>query len=247
VPGLDPTSPERVSALVAPVLDRLRVAIADRLKNDLGLLLQEVRLDVGGATTMAMLRNTVPDRAVTRDDVRAVFRYMAPAEVDAGVASALAAGVLGELPDGRLRATAQGQALLARLYAAGTDVVARLWAGHEARVQSLSALAARAVDAATATGGPAFAVLSPPHEPAGAPAAMLLAERLTPLRFHRFDAHVAAWQAAGLTVDEVKALGPGPVRDAIEQETNRLAAPPYAALDASERVELIAGLGALPN
>ena len=78
-------------------------------------------------------------------------------------------------------------------------------------------------------------------------AAMRLAEHLTSLRFHRYDAHVGAWRAEGLTVDEVQALAPGPVRDRIEAETNRRAAPPYAALDPAGRLELLAGLGALPN
>ncbi|MDP1806171.1 MAG: hypothetical protein Q8K72_13450 [Acidimicrobiales bacterium] len=76
---------------------------------------------------------------------------------------------------------------------------------------------------------------------------MRLAERLTPLRFHRFDAHVAAWEAEGLTAQEVQTLDAGPVRDRIEEATNRLSATPYAVLDAGERVELLGGLGALPN
>ncbi len=40
-------------------------------------------------------------------------------------------------------------------------------------------------------------------------------------------------------------MADGPERDAIEAETNRRGAPPYAALDVDERLELIAGLGAL--
>ena len=74
-----------------------------------------------------------------------------------------------------------------------------------------------------------------------------MSERLTGLRFHRFDAHVAAWRAAGLTPDQIKALRNGPARTAIEADTNRRAATPYAALDPAERLELLAGLGALPG
>ncbi|MDP1820138.1 MAG: hypothetical protein Q8K58_09650 [Acidimicrobiales bacterium] len=76
---------------------------------------------------------------------------------------------------------------------------------------------------------------------------MLLAERLTPLRFHRFDAHVAAGRSVGLTAETVQDLPPGDQRDVIEAETNARAGAPYEVLTPSERFELCAGLGALPN
>jgi hypothetical protein len=76
---------------------------------------------------------------------------------------------------------------------------------------------------------------------------MVAAERLTALRFHRFDAHVAAWKAAGLTGEEVASLPPGSQREAIEAETNRRAAAPYEALEPGERVDFLGALAALPN
>jgi hypothetical protein len=50
-----------------------------------------------------------------------------------------------------------------------------------------------------------------------------------------------------LTAAEIQALGPGPQREAIEAETNRLDAPVYEALDAEERLVLLGSLGALPD
>ena len=47
-------------------------------------------------------------------------------------------------------------------------------------------------------------VMAPSFEPDGASDAALLAERLTVLRLHRFDAHVAAWRAAGLTATQIR-------------------------------------------
>ena len=41
------------------------------------------------------------------------------------------------------------------------------------------------------------------------------------LRYHRADAHAAAWQAAGLTSAAIRQMAAGPARDAIEVETNR--------------------------
>lgn len=50
-----------------------------------------------------------------------------------------------------------------------------------------------------------------------------------------------------MTVDQIEAMGPGPEREAIEAETNRLDAPVYEALDAGGRLVLLASLGALPD
>jgi hypothetical protein len=141
----------------------------------------------------------------------------------------------------------RGREAVAELYAVTARLVDELWAGHEDLSNKLAALAHRAVAAAAGTGGPAFAVMAPPWEPPDASAAMLLAERLTPLRFHRFDAHVAAWRSAGLTVETVQDLPPGDQRDEIEAETNERAGAPYEVLTPSERFELCTGLGALPN
>ena len=241
----DPVSAERVAALVAPVIDRLRRAMVTAIRVRGGELTSAFGIDERAGTTMGMLRNALPRRPVTRAELHAVLRYHPPAQVDAGVAEAVAAGLL--VDDGALRATARGRECLDRFYAIGSEAVADLWSGHEARVESLLALTSRLLDAASETGGPAYAVMAPPYEPAGATPAMRLAELLTPLRFHRFDAHISAWEAEGLTVQEVQSLVAGPVRDHIEAETNRLAGAPYAALDPAERLELLGGLGALPN
>ena len=241
----DPVSAVRVAALVAPVIDRLRNAVVRAIRAHGSELAVEFGVGEPAGTPMGMLRNALPCRTVTRAELYTVLRYVPRAQVDAGVAEAVGAGLLEEGPD--LRATARGLDCLGRLYALGCSAVTDLWSGHEARVDVLLGLTARALDAAARTGGPAFAVMFPPYEPADPTPAMRLAEQLTPLRYHRFDAHVAAWEAEGLTVEEVQSLCAGPVRDRIEDETNRLAAAPYAALDPGERAELLGGLGALPN
>jgi hypothetical protein len=126
-------------------------------------------------------------------------------------------------------------------------LVDELWATEAERLPRLADLAGRLVTAAADSGGLAFELLVPVFEPEGTGTAMLLAERLTPLRFHRADAHAAAWRAAGLTAEQVQALPPGPARHAIEADTNERAAKPYAALSDAERFELVAGLGRLPS
>ncbi|MEE6258611.1 hypothetical protein [Plantactinospora sonchi] len=101
-------------------------------------------------------------------------------------------------------------------------------------------------------GGPehrdgAFDAMAPPYEPDGTPPGLLLLNRLGTLRYHRADAHAAAWQAAGHTARSIVALAPGPERLAIELETDRRAAGPYAVLTPPERLQLLADLAALPG
>jgi hypothetical protein len=142
--------------------------------------------------------------------------------------------------------------------------MAEHWAGHEDRVEGLLEPVQRVLDAALAplldgtaangrtaptaagTGDGAFAAMAPSYEPAGACPGVLLLDRLGTLRYHRADAHAAAWTAAGLTAAGVAEMAPGPERDAIEAETKRGAAPLFATLSASERLVSLADLAALP-
>ncbi|ADD41446.1 hypothetical protein [Stackebrandtia nassauensis] len=114
-------------------------------------------------------------------------------------------------------------------------------------VPRLAELVGRLLDAGRESGGPAFRALTPVFEPADATPSLLLASRLGALRHHRGDAHRAAWQGRGLSLDELRELSGGAQRQAIEDETDRLDAPIYAVLTADERLELLAGLGALPG
>jgi hypothetical protein len=100
--------------------------------------------------------------------------------------------------------------------------------------------------AAMPTGGDAFAAMTPTYEPPTATSFALVLNRLGIMRYHRADAHAAAWSAAGLAVAGIQAMGPGPEREAIEDDTNVRAAAPYAALSEDERLVLLADLAALP-
>ncbi|RKN59124.1 hypothetical protein D7193_05380 [Micromonospora costi] len=136
---------------------------------------------------------------------------------------------------------------------ATAEAAEELWSGRPgllpgpASVPRLAELVGRVLEHGLATGGPAFRAMTPPYEPADASPAMRLVTRLGSLRHHRADAHRAAWRAAGLTVDGIRALPDGPQRAAVEAETDRLDEPAYAVLGEAERWELLAGLGALPG
>ncbi|MBV1850844.1 hypothetical protein [Catellatospora tritici] len=111
----------------------------------------------------------------------------------------------------------------------------------------LAELLAVLLEAGQASGGPAFATLTPVYEPAEATDALRVCTRLGALRHHRADAHRAAWAAAGLTLDQLRALDPdSPQRQAIEDDTNRRDAPIYQALTSAQRLEFLGLLAALP-
>ncbi len=111
----------------------------------------------------------------------------------------------------------------------------------------LNELAGRLVVAAAASGGDAYAAVAPPYEPPDASPELLLHHRMAVLRYHRADAHFAAWRAAGHTVATIRGLADGPERERIEAQTNRGAGRPYATLSAVERSRLVTGLTHLPG
>lgn len=167
--------------------------------------------------------------------------------------SELAQGVMKVAADGSWHLTELGRELARYAQRATAEAAEELWSAGPpmlpglASVPRLADLVGRVLEHGLATGGPTFHAMTPPYEPDDASPAMMLTTRLGSLRHHRADAHRAAWRAAGLTAAEIKALPDGPEREAIEVETDRRDAPAYAVLTEDERLELLAGLGALPG
>lgn len=243
----DLLAPEQIAASVAPVVDRLRLAVHHSMQAAVAVAAREYALDKQMAMVIGNLRNLAPGQPVDRSAVEAVYIYAGTSAIEHGIDGLIHVGLVKEAADRRVCLTERGQSLVGEIHRLGATAANGLWTGHEERVTALAGLAERAVHAGAADGGDTFRLLAPSQEPADASDAALLSERLTGLRFHRFDAHVAAWRAAGLTADQIKALPAGPARAAIEAETNRRASTPYAGLEPSERLAFLAGLGALPG
>ena len=233
------------AAKIAPEIDRIRVAIAQGAMRRLGPLVSELGVSPGAGPLLSMFRNLPPGRRTNREAVDALFPYQ-PAETTAHALAELESAGVVAVADDEIRLTEKGVAVIDRLYAALVQVVDEMWRGVDADFEHLASITAKAITAAASTGGPTFHMLSPVYERAGTPASVRLAESLTPLRFHRFDAHVAAWRDAGLTPAEVQALENSPAKEAIEADTNARAAAAYETLDAKERTTLLDGLRVLP-
>jgi hypothetical protein len=241
----DPLAVASVAGAIAPIIDRLRIGIATRMRAGTVELALAAGLGMEGGRTFAMLRNTHEARPVVIDDLRAVFTYMPPDAVQAGIDELVEAGFV-DCEDTTLALSNSGRELMAKFVAVSGDVTQELW-GAAPSIEHLAGLTSRVFEEAKATAGPTFGVVAPFEPPADAPVPSRLAEHLTALRFHRYDCHIAAWRDAGLSAAEVAALSDGPQRDAIEATTNRCAGVPYAAITERERFELVAGLGSLSS
>ncbi|PWR13271.1 hypothetical protein DKT68_01270 [Micromonospora acroterricola] len=249
-------APHRFAGLLAPAVDRAFVAGMLAGRDGGGA---ELSQRYGGPAASGFLvdlrtRLAAPGGTVDEPGFAAITRYRDPVACQRAVDKQVAHGMIHRRPDGALSATERGAAFLAELYQVHAEVTEELWAGHDDRVSRLVAALGRLLayalvlaDEEGDRGGSAFAALAPPYEPDGTPPGVLLLNRLGTLRCHRADAHAAAWTAAGHTASSVAALPAGPERLAIELETDRRAAGPYAVLSAEERLTMLADLAALPG
>ncbi|MEH0842956.1 hypothetical protein V6U81_11280 [Micromonospora sp. CPCC 205711] len=249
-------APHRFAGLVAPAVERTFVAGMLAGRDGGGA---ELSQRYGGPAATGFLvefrtRLAAPGGTVDGHGFAAVTRYRDPAACQRALDKQVAHGMIARQPDGGFAATERGADFLAEIYQVHGEVTEELWVGHDDRVvrlvEALGRLLAYALllaDAPDAEPGPAFATMAPPYEPDGTPPGVLLLNRLSTLRYHRADAHAAAWTAAGHTAATVADLPPGPERRAIELETDRRAGGPYAVLTADERLGMLADLAALPG
>jgi hypothetical protein len=238
-------SPDRFAPLIAPVIERLTLAVVNKAVARAASTPVPPAAPPGAMRMFGQLRTALLARRVTATGLTAVYRYRDPDDVRRDLQGLHAAGLIEQTDDGAIQATTSGRRVLTEMYRISADVAAELWAEQEGSLAALNNLAAELVGAALATGGDAYTTMAPPHEPADATVGLLLHTRLSVLRYHRADAHAAAWHAAGLTSATMKQMPAGPARDAIEAETNHRAGVPYTTLDPDQRITLLAGLAAL--
>lgn len=228
-------------ARLAPLLDR---AFATAMEDVAGRGGRELVQRFGGdpARPLIDFRTALrwPGRWVSARQAEAMWRY---GDAAAGWSAVRASGLLVTGDEG-FRAGPQGTEFLTALYALHDRVTAERWAGLDGVVARTVEVLGRVLAAAADTGGDAFHAVAPPYEDGAAPGTVLL-NRMGTLRYHRADAHAAAWRAAGLTAAQILAEPEGERRGAIEAETNRLAAPPFAVLTAAERTTLLEDLATL--
>jgi hypothetical protein len=241
--ALDPLAPEAVAAHLAPIIDRLRLAVARRtmqLSAEAGLI-ESAGLDKAAFQLLLMLRNAYPHRAVTLGQPTRALEQ--PTALSSRLSTLTCSR---KSPTGRWGSRGPAETSWTGCTWSAPRQSPSCGERKEARrcrpcPWSIGLWWPRPRPAAPAS------LMTPTYDAPGASTEVKLSERLAGLRFHRFDAHVASWTDAGFTAEAIKALGPGPERTAIEQETNRRAGTAYPALDPSERLALLAALGSLPG
>ena len=165
------------------------------------------------------LRLTLPLRPLTRAALAAVYRYGTAAERESVIQDHLEQGTLAEDPDGLLHATAPRPGPSSTACTASTPPPSSA-SGPTTTSPRLAALARRRAqprpnstyraddphpcrpltshpDSAGLRGGVRSRWWCRRHEPQDAPPGVLLFNRLAALRYHRADAHAAAWQEEG--------------------------------------------------
>ncbi|GAA2368111.1 hypothetical protein Cme02nite_27870 [Catellatospora methionotrophica] len=235
------------AALVRPALDRVYIGMRAAARDRLRELTEQTGLRQGlnSSFYFGLLARPMP-----ADAFAAVTAYGA-----ADMSDELAQGVMAVDGTGTWSLTDTGRTYTLALQQTIADAAQQLWAQTlrgalpgDAVLPRLAELLAVLLEAGRATGGPAFLAATPVYEPPGASYALQVSTRMGALRHHRGDAHRAAWAAAGLTLEQLRALSAADaLRLAIEQDTNRRDEPVYAVLSEAERWELLGLLAALPN
>ena len=238
---VDDLAPERFAELVRPAVNRVHRGVRDRTRTAGGAELAR-RYGPPHPELLDTLRFVLPRGPVRRAAFVFAARYD-PVEVVSKRVDDLVTGQW-LVPSGDTLAPGERTtAFLNELYDLHAHVTASCWPDD---LSGLLDLTATLLAAAAATGGPAFAAFAPPYERPGDPDGVLLFNRLAALRYHRSDAHAAAWAARRLTAEQIVTLpADTPLRQEIEEDTNRRSAPPYQALTPAERLRFLAGLAAL--
>jgi hypothetical protein len=242
------SSPAEFAAEISPHLDRLRLGVM-RSAVEAGMrsgLLPESGMSAPTFQVFAMLRNAYPDRVVPLTSYQAVYVYQEPTAFATAREEMLAKGVVDAVDADCVVLTDSGRSLIEHVRAFNAGAAEAMWGTGALEVLPLAdRCAAAAIDSRVADG--ALGLVAPLYDEPGNSDAARLSERMTVLRYHRFDAHVSAWRAAGLTATSVRDLTDGELREQIEARTNELAAEAYAVLSDAERDSLLLGLAGLPD
>ncbi|HEX5493039.1 MAG TPA: hypothetical protein VFX70_00510, partial [Mycobacteriales bacterium] len=208
---------------MAPHVDRLAISVHPRTRDRMRDAVAAAGLtgDTGVLVPLAVPLLAGPSAA---GDLHAVVRYVPWPRFVAALDAHVAQNLLERLADGRYGLTEPGHRFCAAVQAALGAAATEQWEPATEAVSGLLPLAHRLAAAGWETAGTAYALIAGARDPRPATPAHLLLLRLTALRYHRADAHAAAWAAAGLTAERVVGLPDGPSREPIEADTDRRAA-----------------------
>jgi hypothetical protein len=177
VADLADVSPDRYAPLIAPVIERLTLAVVNQaMARAAGTPVPHAAAP-GAMRMLGQLRTALLARSVTAAGLAAVYRYRDADDVRGDVEGLLAAGLIDKTDDDAIQPTGTGRAVLTEMYKVSADVAGESWASQAGSLAGLSDLAGRLVHAALATGGLAYTAMAPQYEPPDATAALLMHTR----------------------------------------------------------------------
>jgi hypothetical protein len=234
------------AALIAPIIDRVAISVHNAIdKQAVAELRGSHRFH---PAALALFAPTIAAGTISGHEYRELTRYEhfgSSADFLQGLADR---GAVTLADNGDIIATEAGREVALELVNLQTKSVDELFAPLLTHHAHLRSSLDRAAEAAVAD---STSVLAPYAKrgwlPTEASNAVHIWNNAVILRLHRSDAHAQAWASARLTPTSMRALQPGTQRNAIESDTNVKAGVAWNPLTTDERLQLLAGLGALPG
>jgi hypothetical protein len=238
--------PAAYSSFVAPVIDRTAISLHNAVgKEQMTALRGEHRFHPGALALFAGMLSAGP---ISKAEFSELMRYQHFGSSDEFLTGLADRGAVTIADDGSFSATPAALDVAKNVVNLQAETVTKLFAPLATSLPELRGLINRCRVAAIED---PISTLSRLSGRAWLPEAASDAARIwdasVVLRMHRSDAHAKAWAEAGHSALSIRSLSPGTERAAIEARTNELAATPWAPLSSSERLTLLAGLGALPG
>ena len=238
--------PAVYAGMIAPIIDRTAISVSHAVdKASLVALRGTHRFH---PAALVLLAGNIAAGSVAGDEFRQLTRYEHFGPAEPFLVGLAERGAITLSSDGTFEPTADGLEMAKAIVELQVATLVQLYAPRQSSLPALRSLMDRAAAAAAEdSSSPLARFSSRAWLPASALDGAHIWKHSVTLRLHRSDTHATAWTEAGYSAQEIRQLPPGPERSAIEVRTNELAAIPWTVLDGTERLTLLAGLGALPG
>ena len=145
MPDVVDISPDRFAPLIAPVIERLTLAVVTRAMARGASTTAPTAVPPGAMRMFGQLRTALLARNVPPAGLAAIYRYRDAGDLRRDLGGLHAAGLIDTTDDGAIQATSSGRVVLTEMYKVSADTAGELWAGQEGSLAGLSTLAGRAV------------------------------------------------------------------------------------------------------
>ena len=140
MPDLVDISPSRFAPLIAPVIERLTLAVVDSAIARAARTPGPHGGSPGSMRMFGQLRTALLARDVTATGLAAIYRYRDADDVRRDLDGLHAAGLISVADDGAVHVTETGRTVLTEMYKVTAEVAGELWAAQEGSLARLNTL-----------------------------------------------------------------------------------------------------------